>query len=114
MLIRIYPMCFDRDTDPDKAVIAGEDKRATTFPVTCTLTIRHVLLFFDAFQNDIHVLKDYCTAHDCTCYPIFIVRSPRLSPSRSHQTSFPCSCRLQHFKPVVITSVFCHFSPPAA
>ena len=29
-------MCFDRDSDPGKAVIAGEDNCTTTFPVTCT------------------------------------------------------------------------------
>ena len=36
MLIRIYPMCFDQDTGPDKAVIAGENNPTRTFPVACT------------------------------------------------------------------------------
>ena len=29
-------MSFDRDTDPDKAVIAEKDNRTTIFPVACT------------------------------------------------------------------------------
>ena len=37
MMIRIYPMCFDRDTGPGETVIAGEDNPTRTIPVTCTV-----------------------------------------------------------------------------
>ena len=33
-------MCFDRDADPSKDVMAGEDNPAATVSVTCTFATR--------------------------------------------------------------------------
>ena len=43
--------------------IFSKSRRPVCNTCHCTLTIRHLLLFCNAFQNDRRVLTDYCTAH---------------------------------------------------
>ena len=43
--------------------IYSKTRRPVCNTCHCTLTIRHILLYCDDFQNNRRVLKDYCTAH---------------------------------------------------